>query len=320
MVIKVFRHFQSIFWLFLVCLLVNSSATANNWASEHFRDHILVGKIWDTGNNEWLTEQQLILQLAEYDYILLGEAHNNEDHHILQAHLLDSIVASGEKPIVVMEMLDKGSWQTQPRSWTNLEQLQEQAKINNDGWPWHLYTPILQVIVKHQLELVAGNIESEDLQEWSKKLGPYTSDEIVNEFSITYNVLEQLKHDIVESHCGYANQDFVNIMVRAQLQRDYVMATSLINNNAPVVLIAGAGHVRNNYAVPMQLLNRYHRVSYISLSFIQVNPEMVEPEEYIDGDPKNFDILYFTPSYTDQDPCVQYRIQLQNMQESQNRE
>ena len=320
MIIKIFRHLQSIFWLFLVCLLLNSGAIAKNWASEHFRDHILVGKIWDTGNNIWLTEQQLILQLAEYDYILLGEAHNNADHHILQAHLLDSIVALGEKPTVVMEMLDKGSWQIQPRGWTNLEQLQVQAKTNNDGWPWHLYTPILQVIVKHQLELVAGNIKSEDLQEWSKKLGPITSDEIVNKFSITYNALEQLKHDIVESHCGYANQDFVNFMVRAQLQRDYVMATSLINNKAPVVLIAGAGHVRNNYAVPMQLLNRYQRVSYISLSFIQVNPEMIEPEEYLDGDPNNFDILYFTPSYTDQDPCVQYRIHLQKMQESQNRE
>jgi len=320
MIIKIIRHLQSIFWLFLVCSLLNSSAFAQNWESEHFRDHMLVGKIWDSGNNVWLTEQQLILQLAEYDYILLGEAHNNADHHILQARLLNSLVASGEKPIVVMEMLDKGSWQIQPRSWTNLEMLQEQAKIHNDGWPWQLYTPILQSIVNHQLELVAGNIASEDLQEWSKELDPYTSDEVVNEYSITYNALEQLKHDIVKSHCGYANPDFVNFMVRAQLQRDHVMATSLINNNAPVVLIAGGGHVRNNYAVPMQLLNRYHRVSYISLSFIQVNPEMNKPEEYIDGDPKNFDILYFTPSYTDQDPCVKYRIQLQNMQESQNHE
>ena len=317
MIIKIFRHLQLLILQFLICLLLNSSALAQNWVSPHFRDHILTGKIWDSGNNEWLTEQQLKLQLAEYDYILLGEVHNNVDHHILQARLLNALVVFGAKPTVVMEMLNKNSWQNQPRTWTDLTLLQEQAKIHNQGWPWKLYTPILQLIVNHQLELVAGNIASEDLQEWYKALGSYTSDEIVNEYSITYNALEQLKRDIVKSHCGYADPDFINFMVRAQLQRDNVMTTSLINNKTPVVLIAGSGHVRNNYAVPMQLVNRFHRVSYISISFIQVNTEMNDPEDYINGDPKNFDILYFTPSYTNQDPCVQYEKQLQNMQESQ---
>ncbi len=315
MIIRLFRYYQSLLHLILLCLLlVNGNVFAQDWKSPFYREHSLVGKIWDTEKNAWITEKQLSMELLEYDYILLGETHNNADHHLLQANILNSLTAAGAKPVVVMEMLAQETWQGQPSFWADIEILKEQAKARNDGWPWELYTPILQAVVQHNLELVAGNIESKTLHQWSNKIGHYTPEEVLAEYWITSKGLKQLKRDIIESHCGYANVAFVQFMERAQLQRDSIMTTALVNSKLPVVLIAGAGHVRNNYAVPVQLLNKHHRFSYVSIAFVPVLPDLKNPMDYLDEIPKVFDILYFTPNHTNQDPCVTFRNQLQKMQ------
>lgn len=317
MTICLLRHLRSslrvhLLWL----LLIASNAFAQNWESPHYRDHPLVGKIWDTEKNSWITEKQLRVELLEYNYVLLGETHKNIDHHLLQARMVNFLVEAGAKPTVVMEMLAVEAWKDQPTTWTNLETLKEQAKIRNDGWQWDLYAPILQSVVQHRLKLKAGNIESKALHTWSNKAGSYTPEEVFAEYWIAPGDFKQLKRDVIKSHCGHANTAFVQFMARAQLQRDRIMTHALISNKSPVVLIAGAGHVRNNYAIPMQLLNKYQRLSYISVAFTPVHPERLNPEDYLGDVSKAFDVLYFTPSYTNQDPCVQFRKQLQKMRKT----
>ncbi len=314
MIIRLLKHLQLllrvVFWWFA---LANSYAFAQNWQSTFYLDHALVGKIWDTQKNAWLTKKQLNLELLEYDYILLGETHNNYDHHILQSSVIDSLVAADVQPTIVMEMLAQKNWQGQPTVWTNLEALKKQAILRNDGWPWELYIPVLKSVVENRLELIAGNIDSKSLHKWSNKMGSNVDEDIVREYSISSQGYRQLKRDIVESHCGYANTGFVQFMARAQLQRDYVITNTLINSKLPVVLIAGAGHVRNNYAIPMQLLHKYHQLAYISIAFVPVQPGWNDPNDYLDESPAEFDILYFTPSHTNEDPCLVFRKQLQNL-------
>lgn len=315
MINRLLRHQRPLFFLVLLrLLLIDCSVFAQNWESPFYRDHSLVGKIWDTGKNTWITKNRLRWELLEYDYILLGETHNNADHHVLQARILNSLVVAGAKPAVVMEMLANEAWQGQPDYWTDIEILTQQAKALNDGWPWELYAPILQSVVQHQLKLVAGNIETKALHEWSNNIRLYMPKEVLTEYWITSQNLTQLKQDIINSHCGHVNAGLVQFMTRVQLHRDQVMASSLVKNRSPVVLIAGAGHVRNDYAVPMQLLRRHKRLSFISVALISVLPGLNNPEDYIDGMSKVYDILYFTPSHTDQDPCVQFRKQLENIQ------
>ncbi len=314
--IRLLKHHQFLFSIFLLwALLSNANTFAQSWESEFYREHILVGKIWDTEKNSWITEKQLFQELIEYDYILLGETHNNIDHHALQARVIDFLAANGRRPTIVMEMLAQESWVKQPSTWDDLAILQNQARLLNKGWPWELYIPVLESIVSHQLELVAGNIKSEDLHQWSNNIGSYTPEEVITEYWITPANFKQLKQDIVDSHCGHANEAFVNFMSRAQLQRDRIMTTSLIESKIPVVLIAGAGHVRNDYAIPMHLQNTHQQLSFISIAFISVDPELSKPIDYLDDSPNKFDILYFTPSHTNQDPCVKFRKQLKNLRD-----
>ena len=307
-------------------LFLLGSVTANDraidWQASFFQDHPLVGKIWDTHKNAWVSAKQFEYELLHYDYILLGEAHNNPDHHYLQAKAINSLVSSGKKPSVVMEMLSLRDWQDQPQKWNKLFELQKRAEMLNEGWPWGLYEPILESVVQHQLELFAGNVSSEELHRWANERSADEED-VVDEYAYSTDNFATLKKNIIASHCGHGDPGFVNFMSRAQMQRDSVMASSLMSKDLPVVFIVGSGHIRNDYAVPMQLRRKFKKTSYLSVAYIAVQEGKDNPQDYLQGVPSKdksgldefglYDILYFTPSHTNEDPCVKFRKQLKNM-------
>lgn len=299
------RLLQAPLWLIVLCSLLNDCTVhAQDWESPFLRGHPLIGKIWETHQGTWITEQQLHTKSLEYDYLLLGESHDNADHHIIQARLLNFLSAAGAAPVVVMEMLVQESWSHQPRIWGDVNVLQAKAKAYNAGWPWELYAPVLKVVVRHRLELVAGNVGSDSLH---KDASP-DMDELLAEYPIVADDLRQLQHDIETSHCGFASAAQVQSMLPVQLRRDQAMASALEASRSPAVLIAGRGHVRNDYAVPKHLRNR----DYLSVALTPVLAGLLDPENYMDK-PKLFDVLYFTPSHTDQDACIRFRKQLENL-------
>ena len=106
-------------------------------------------------------------------------------------------------------------------------------------------------------------------------------------------------------------------MSRAQMQRDHVMVNALIEKQRPIVFIAGSGHVRTDYAVPMQLRRKFNQTSYLSVAYVPVQEGMQDPQEYLQGIHNLYDVLYFTPSHTNEDPCDKFREQLKDMQHQQ---
>lgn len=314
-----------VIWLgvFFLSGSVTAKGDTINWQAPFFQDHALVGKIWDTHKNAWLSVEQFKHEVMHYDYILLGETHNNPDHHELQAGVINSLLGAGKNPSVVMEMLSQNHWQDQPQRWSALVDLQKQAERLNKGWPWELYEPILTSVVQNQLPLFAGNTSREELHAWAAEVEGVAEKDILNEYAFSADNYTTLKKNIVASHCGHGDSSFVAFMSRAQMQRDRVMASSIINKNLPVVFIIGSGHVRNDYAVPMQLRRKYKQTSYLSVAYIEVQEGKSIPQDYLPDVPGHaqrsldgfglYDILYFTPSHANEDPCVKFRKQLQNM-------
>lgn len=43
-----------------------------------------LGQALDTATGQWLSAEQLVQRLASADRILMGEQHDNDDHHRLQ--------------------------------------------------------------------------------------------------------------------------------------------------------------------------------------------------------------------------------------------
>ena len=286
---------------------------ARDWHSPFYQDHALVGKIWDTRECRWITERQLHGAIQEYKFILLGETHDNPDHHRLQAQVVNELAGAGHKPAIIMEMLAQEAWQDQPAFWTDLESLQQQAVAQDERWPWDLYTPLLQSVVDHGLKLVAGNVKRKTLQARIPETGEDWRQELSARYSIPEHGLGQLEREIAESHCGYVDPSHLPFMVEAQLQRDRAMASALADSPAPAVLVAGRGHIRNDYAVPVQLRNAYHHDSLLSVALLPVNPDAHRLKDYLQDTGDAYDILYFTPSHTHEDPCEKFRHQLQNL-------
>ena len=272
-----------------------------------------MGKIWDTRTSRWITEQQLHAAVLEHRFILLGETHDNPDHHRVQARVLDRLAGAGQKPAVVMEMLVQEAWRDQPAFWTDLRLLQQRAAAQDRRWPWDLYTPLLQSVADHGLKLVAGNVRRETLHARIQGNGPDWRQKLSLRYSVPEHGLRRLEREIAESHCGYVDPGHLPFMVEAQLLRDRAMTSALANSPAPAVLVAGRGHVHNDYAVPVQLRNACRCDSVLSVALLPVHPDAPGPGDYLQGTRNAYDILYFTPSHTREDPCEKFRHQLQNL-------
>ncbi|MFP2908704.1 ChaN family lipoprotein, partial [Pyxidicoccus sp. 3LFB2] len=76
------------------------------WTSPLHRDHPLTGRIWDVKGNRFVDEAELLRALAGARFVVLGERHDQGDHHQLQAKLVRALASSGRKPALAFEMLD----------------------------------------------------------------------------------------------------------------------------------------------------------------------------------------------------------------------
>src|SRR5262245_58173308 len=77
------------------------------WVSPLLADHPLVGTIWDARERRATTRAMLDAAAARADFVLLGETHDNPDHHRLQLELLEAMVRAGRRPAVALEQLDR---------------------------------------------------------------------------------------------------------------------------------------------------------------------------------------------------------------------
>src|SRR5205085_7453406 len=63
-------------------------------------------KIWDVAARQYVDEDALVARLAQSRFRLLGEVHDNPEHHRIRAALIRRIAATGAKPAVVFEQFD----------------------------------------------------------------------------------------------------------------------------------------------------------------------------------------------------------------------
>jgi uncharacterized iron-regulated protein len=102
-----------------------------------------------------------------------------------------------------------------------------------------------------------------------------------------------------------------------QRARDAQMAEAMLN--APggdgAVLIAGAGHVRNDRGVPAYLRQIVPDARPVSVAFLEVDPKRPDVESYVTRFEGRlpFDYVWFTPAVDDEDPCEKFRKSLERM-------
>ncbi|HEY3190091.1 MAG TPA: ChaN family lipoprotein, partial [Solirubrobacteraceae bacterium] len=99
------RRLHPLILLLAVLAACTTVAPGVSWQSSIGREHPLVGRIWDVAARRFVDEPTVVAAITRARYVLLGEKHDNPDHHALQARLLRALTAAGRRPAVAFEML-----------------------------------------------------------------------------------------------------------------------------------------------------------------------------------------------------------------------
>jgi uncharacterized iron-regulated protein len=315
--------------LLLACGCASSSANrapeshADTWRSALNRDHPLVGKIWDVRRGVWVDEPALRAELSRARFVLLGERHDNPDHHLLQAEVVRALTGSGREPVLAFEMLDVEQQSAVDaalaRAPGDPDALAQAVAWDQSGWPdWSLYRPIFAVGLERGLRIVGANLPSAQVKQLvlrgPEALPPETFARLGLEVPLPEDTARAMRAEMLESHCGQLPESMLDPMVLAQRARDAQMADRLLTTASPdgAILITGAGHARTDRGVPAQLARRAPELPVRSLAFLEVSPESREPLDYAPSDSAGklpYDFVWFTPAEEREDPCAMFQEQ-----------
>lgn len=298
------------------------------WESRFDRAHPLVGRIWDVGAAGFITPDVLVARAATARFVLLGEQHDNPDHHRLQARVLRVLIAAGRRPAVGFEMIGIDEAPALARYLashpTDAAGLGDAVGWSRSGWPpWAWYRPIAEAALAAGLPLVAANLDPRTTNALVGRgiaaLDPALAARLGLDRPLPPAVRAAMSAEIRESHCGAPLPDhLVDGMIAVQRARDAVMAERLASAAGPDggVLIAGVAHVRADRSVPAALARLAPGARTFTVAFLQVRPDATRPEAYATDfgpGPLPVDAVWFTPRVDDLDPCEKFRAPLERL-------
>lgn len=294
------------------CGLSRQVVPEHGYSAPLGREHALIGKIWSSEEREFIRVRQLEKKLARARIVLIGESHDNVDHHRLEAWLLARFLAAHEQssPHVAFEMLDEQQAPALLPPPASAEQLAERVRWDETGWPpFALYQPVFELTLRERATIVAAHPARERVRASMRGVEAAEAKELGLDEPLPPREREELAEEIRRSHCGHASGAMVEGMSRAQSYKDAFMARALRKTEAPSALIAGRGHVIAERGVPL-FLARSSVHDVLTVALLEASDERVHAEDY---DPERYDIVIFTPRMSDADACEAFREQLERM-------
>ena len=239
--------------------------------------------------------------VAAQDVLIVGEIHDNPDHHAVQAAQVRAL----QPAVIVFEMLTR----TQAGLISN-ENRRSAAELGrvlgwaDSGWPdFAMYYPIFAAAPRAQI--YGGQVPREDARRAITD-GPAQIYGTVSEIyglDTPLPAAQQAAREALQmaAHCDALPQDLLPGMVGIQRLRDAVLADAVVkamaDTGGPVVVITGNGHARRDWGIPALLAG--------------VAPDLqvrvigqTEDDAPIDG---GFDVVLSAPGVARPDPCATFK-------------
>ncbi|WP_163787070.1 ChaN family lipoprotein [Myxococcus vastator] len=288
------------------------------WTSSLHREHPLSGRIWDVKAARFVDAEALRGALTQARFVVLGERHDQPDHHQLQAWLVQALATGGKKPALAFEMLDVGQQAAvdaalaqAPR---DADSLALAVNWAGSGWPdWSLYRPVFAAGLEAGLPIVAANLPRAQVRDLVMRgpdaLAPELRQRLSLDTPLPEAVEQAMRKEQDEAHCGHLPQELLGPMVQAQRARDAHLADRLLSADQGQggVLITGNGHARTDRGVPARLAARAPGLEVRSVGLLEVDPKLREPVDYaaaFGAQSLPFDYVWFTPAVPMEDPCA----------------
>lgn len=258
------------------------------------------GEIVDLNTGVALTPEQLVSELARADVILVGERHDNADHHVLQRWLLEALAQRNPPGSLLLEMLNPDQQARVDHVRSRLAAGERPTDLPGaldwqPGWDWAQYGDLVEYALQQPWPLYAANLDRDEI------LGVYRDPPaLIGEMSSAKPVQTALDLHIRQSHCDMLPASRIPAMRAVQQQRDRRMAERLMQAPMPAWLFAGTFHVRRDLGVPLHLAD---------LEAPGTTRVLILAEQGAEVDERQADFLWRTPARPETDHCAQWREQ-----------
>lgn len=258
----------------------------------------ITGPIVDLRTGESLTAPELVVRLAKPERVIVGEQHDNRDHHQLQLWLLQALGQRRPQGSLLLEMLT-------PDQQLRVDDVRKASTPPMDlpgalawqsGWDWDVYGPIVRFALGQPYSLLAANLSNNEVRAFYAQ-PPALSGARSNAPSVKNELLEQISG----SHCGLLPTSQMPAMLAVQQQRDRRMAEQLRAAPEPSLLFAGAYHARKDVGVPLHILDLGEPDAPVVLMLAQQGSEVTLAMA---------DYVWYTPAIAAPDYCAQMRKQM----------
>jgi len=265
------------------------------WQSSEGRDDAALGQIHDLASGQVITPAQLVRQLAAVPRVLVGEKHDNPDHHALQLWLMRALQAQRTQGSLLLEML-------QPEQQARVDAVEGQAQLPNDlpkalgwqeGWDWQLYGPIVREALSSHVPLLAANLSLGEMRQAYRQPTALQGAQS-NAPTVKAALLEQVR----AGHCNLLPESQLPAMLAVQQQRDRRIAERLLAAPEPALLLTGAYHARKDLGVPLHLADLGAKGESKVLLLAEVGEEV---------EAGMADYVWYTAATPAQDYCAQLR-------------
>lgn len=297
----------------LLCglLIIAGAAMARAAPAELLQDHPLAGTIWNLKEERRATPLEVFEAAAQARWVLLGEKHDNAEHHRIQALLVGALGQRGRRPVVVWEMAEpRHDPALKAASLERLEELGPALEWEARGWPsWKEYQPVAEQALRHGMVLAAGDAPAEVRRKLGRdgKLDSAIAARL--NFSRNYDPAQQLQLSMLlaEAHCGVLPAAALPAMMLIQRLRDAWMADVMRREGSAegAVLITGGQHARKDRGVPWHLPADDGTV--FAMTAVEVVRGADAAHAYPSFDPTLYDFIWFTPRVDEKDPCDAFR-------------
>ena len=265
------------------------------WQSPEGREPADLGLIRETASGKVLTPEQLVQRLAAAPRVLVGEQHDNPDHHALQRWLLQALNQQRAQGSVLLEMLE-------PVQQVKVDLVRQQNPLPTDlakaidwqqGWDWKFYAPIIRDAFAEDYPVLAANLDRGEMSAIYRN-----PPELTGARSTASAVREVLMEEVRSGHCGMLPESQLPSMLAVQQQRDRRMAERMLAAPAPSLLLAGGYHVRKDVGAPVHLADLGAERGTLVLMLAQVGEEV---------GPQMADFVWYTAALPKKDYCADLR-------------
>jgi uncharacterized iron-regulated protein len=233
-----------------------------------------------------ISRAELIQAMSGARVVYLGEKHDADRHHELQLEVLGELVRAGRRPAVGFEAFALAETSVlvdyvlaeandDPDRESSIESRLIEAiggDRSNEG-RWARYGELLRFARRHRLAVFGADLP----RALSLRIGRSGVEGLTPvERRLLFDTgfedasYERVMHTITRrAHCGWGSPEYLHRMYQAWLARNDTMSMAISVNleDAPVVMVLGAGHVLYDMGVYERVQHRNPGIRQLNLAF-----------------------------------------------------